>query len=96
MLLYLIILSMSNYFCPYCSKSYQFHKRKSDGVMICGLCGEPLFRRGLVRWNQIFALIAAFAFLSPLVMSIFALLRDNDSSTSIYNVKVSETFVVQK
>ena len=67
---------MSRYFCPYCSSNYQIHKTRSDGVLICGQCGDPLMKKPLINSRQIFGLIAASAFLAPLLIMIVFVIKD--------------------
>ena len=67
---------MSKYFCPYCSSRFQFHKTRSDGVLICGQCGDPMIKKTLMNSRQIFGLVAALAFLSPLILMIFFIMKD--------------------
>tara|TARA_Y100001968_G_C19075144_1_gene580308 strand:- start:104 stop:319 length:216 start_codon:yes stop_codon:yes gene_type:complete len=63
---------MSQYYCPYCSSRYQFHKTRSDGVLICGLCGDPLEKKNSLISRRIIGLVSASAFLLPLLtMTIF-------------------------
>ena len=59
---------MSRYFCPFCSIRYQFHKTNSEGVLICGQCGDPLIKKPFINTRQIFGLVAALSFLSPLLI----------------------------
>ena len=67
---------MSRYYCPFCSSPYQFHKTNSDGVLICGQCGDPLMQKPLVNSKQIFGLIAALAFLAPLLLMFVFVITD--------------------
>ena len=67
---------MSRYFCPFCSSNYQIHKTRSDGVLICGQCGDPLMKKPLINSRQIFGLIAASAFLAPLLIMIVFVIKD--------------------
>ena len=67
---------MSRYYCPFCSSRYQFHKTKSDGAMICGLCGEPLIKKPLINLIQIVGLVAVSAFLTPLIIMIVFVAKD--------------------
>ena len=67
---------MSRYYCPFCSSRYQFYKTKSDGVLICGLCGDPLVKKPLINSKKIFALFAASAFLAPLLLMIIFVIKD--------------------
>ena len=59
---------MSRYYCPFCSIRYQFHKTNSEGVLICGQCGDPLIKKPFINTRQIFGLVAALSFLSPLLI----------------------------
>ncbi len=67
---------MSRFYCPFCSFRYQFHKIRSDGVFICGQCGDPLIKRNLVNSRRIIGLIAASAFLAPLLIMIIFVIKD--------------------
>ncbi|AAP99750.1 MULTISPECIES: Zn ribbon-like protein [Prochlorococcus] len=67
---------MSKYYCPYCNPHYQFHTRRKDGALICGLCGDPLIKSKLIKSTQLFALIAAFAFVSPLIIMVLTFIND--------------------
>ena len=61
---------MSRYYCPFCSSRYQFHKTRNDGVLICGLCGDPLIKKPLLNSRRIIGVVAASAFLTPLLIMI--------------------------
>ncbi len=39
--------------------------------MICGQCGDQLVKKTLVKPVQVFALIAATAFIAPLIFMVF-------------------------
>ena len=67
---------MSRYYCPFCSSRYQFHKTRSDGVLICGQCGDPLLKKPLLNSRRIIGLVAASAFLAPLLIMIIFVLND--------------------
>ena len=67
---------MSRYYCPFCSSRYQFNKTRSDGVLICGLCGDPLVKKPLLNSRRILGVVAASAFLAPLLMMIIFVLKD--------------------
>ncbi len=83
---------MSRYYCPFCSSRYQFHKTRSDGVLICGLCGDPLIKKHLINTRRLIGLLAVSAFLAPLLIMIIFVVTDftkerlpNDSeSLTIY------------
>jgi len=62
---------MSRYYCPYCSSRYQFHKTRSDGALICGLCGDPLVKKSFLNTRAIIGVVLATAFLAPLFVMIF-------------------------
>ncbi|WP_320677007.1 hypothetical protein [Prochlorococcus sp. MIT 1300] len=64
------------YFCPYCSPHYQIHEERSDGVMVCGYCGDPLVKEPTIKLTQIFSFIAAIAFISPLLITAFSFIQD--------------------
>ena len=67
---------MSRYYCPFCSSRYQFHKTRSDGVLICGLCGDPLVKKPLLNSRRIIGAVAASAFLAPLLIMIIFVIND--------------------
>tara|TARA_Y100001968_G_C19048290_1_gene567878 strand:+ start:280 stop:540 length:261 start_codon:yes stop_codon:yes gene_type:complete len=67
---------MSRYYCPFCSSRYQFQKTRSDGFFICGQCGEPLMKKSLINSRQIIGLLAASAFLAPLLIISFFVIQD--------------------
>ncbi len=67
---------MAKYHCPYCSPRYQIHEKRIDGVMVCGQCGDPLVRNYWLRPTQLVALCVAAAFISPLIMMLFAFFHE--------------------
>ena len=67
---------MSRYYCPFCSSRYQFHKIRSDGVLICGICGDPLVKKPLLNSRRIIGAVAASAFLAPLLIMIIFVVND--------------------
>tara|TARA_B100000214_G_C23823408_1_gene560732 strand:+ start:396 stop:659 length:264 start_codon:yes stop_codon:yes gene_type:complete len=67
---------MSRYYCPFCSIRYQFHKTRSDGVLICGQCGDPLIKKNVVNSRRIIGVIAASAFLAPLLIMLIIVIED--------------------
>ncbi len=72
-----VSLEMSRYYCPFCSSLYQFQKTRSDGVLICGLCGDPLVKKPFLISRRIFGLVAASVFLTPLLISIIFVLKNS-------------------
>ena len=67
---------MVQYYCPYCNPKYQFQKHSSKGTLICGLCGEDLVKKPLIRLNQIIALVAASSLLLPLIYTFIFLIKN--------------------
>ncbi|AIQ97231.1 Zn ribbon-like protein [Prochlorococcus sp. MIT 0801] len=67
---------MSRYYCPFCSSRYQFHKTSNEGVLICGLCGDPLVKKPLINSRRIIGAVAASAFLTPLIIMIIFVIKD--------------------
>ena len=67
---------MSRYYCPFCSSRYQFHKTRSDGVLICGLCGDPLIKKTLLNSRRFIGLVVASAFLAPLIIMLIFVIED--------------------
>ena len=71
------LFGMTRYHCPFCSPRYQIHIQRSDGVMICGQCGDPLTKLPLIKATQVFAFIIATAFIAPLIVMLFAFVHDS-------------------
>ncbi len=67
---------MSRYYCPFCSSRYQIHKNRSDGVLVCGQCGDPLIKKTFLNSRRIIGVVAASAFLAPLLMMIFFVINN--------------------
>ena len=67
---------MSKYYCPFCTSRYQFHKIRSDGVFICGLCGDPLIKKTYLNSKRIIGFLCASAFLTPLLLMIYLLIQN--------------------
>ena len=82
---------MSRYYCPFCSSRYQFHMTRSDGVLICGHCGDPLIKKTLLNSRRIIGLIGASAFLAPLLVMIVFLINEFAKDNLLNN---SESLVV--
>ncbi len=67
---------MSRFYCPFCSSRYQFHKTRSDGVLICGQCGDPLIKKPLVNLRRIIGIVAVSSFLTPLLIMILFVMKN--------------------
>ncbi len=67
---------MNNYYCPYCNPKYQFHKKSTSGELICGLCGDPLVKKPLIKINQIIAIIASSSLVLPLIYTFVILIKN--------------------
>ena len=67
---------MNNYYCPYCNPKFQFHKRSISGELICGLCGDPLVKKPLIKINQIIAIIASLSLVLPLIYTFIILIKN--------------------
>ena len=76
---------MSLYYCPFCAPRYQFHKTSSDGVLICGQCGDPLIKKPLLDSRRIIGAVAASAFLAPLVIMIIFVIKDVSDERHLNN-----------
>ena len=44
--------------------------------MICGLCGDPLIKKTLISSRRIIGVVAASAFLTPLLIMIIFVIKD--------------------
>ena len=44
--------------------------------MVCGYCGDPLVRIQKVKPRQVLAIIAVFAFVSPLLMMVVSFVKE--------------------
>ncbi len=62
---------MSRFYCPFCSSRYQFRKTRSDGVLICGQCGDPLIKKPLLNIRRMVGVVSASVFFTPLLIMIF-------------------------
>ena len=69
---------MIRYYCPYCCPKYEFHIKRNDGMLVCGQCGDPLIKRSLIKPIQIFAIISALAFTTPLIMMVFSFIKHHE------------------
>ncbi len=67
---------MVRYHCPYCSPRYQIHQQRSDGVKVCGHCGDPLVMVSAIRPTQVAGLLTAAAFIVPLIVMLLSLHPD--------------------
>ena len=67
---------MSRYYCPFCTSRYQIQKTSSDGILICGQCGDPLTKKPLINLRQLCGVFAIAAFLAPLVIMIVFAVED--------------------
>ena len=67
---------MNNYYCPYCNPKYQFHKKTTSGKLICGLCGDPLVKKPLIKINQIIAIVASLSLFLPLIYTFIILIKN--------------------
>ena len=84
---------MSQYHCPFCSSLYQLHKTRSDGILVCAHCGDPLIKKASISLRQIFGLVALSGFLTPLLIMILFIIKDfnkeNPKSTSEAYVRLT-------
>ena len=78
---------MSRYYCPFCPTRYQFQKTRTDGLFICGQCGDPLIKKPLINSRQIIGLIAVTAFFAPLLVMTFIVVKDFTKETLPNNSK---------
>ena len=83
---------MNNYYCPYCNPKYQFHKKSTSGELICGLCGDPLVKKPLIKINQIIAIIASLSLVLPLIYT-FIILIKNQINPPSKNYKANTNFI---
>ena len=67
---------MSRYYCPFCSSRYQFYKTRSDGVLICGLCGDTLIKKTIINSRRIIGIVVTSAFLAPLLIMIIFIINN--------------------
>ena len=67
---------MNRFYCPYCSPRYQFHKQRPDGAMVCGQCGDRLVKKPFIKATQVFAIIAATAFIAPSLFLLVSSLKN--------------------
>ena len=84
---------MVQYYCPYCNPKYQFQKQSAKGTLICGLCGEDLVKKPLIRLNQIIAFVAATSLLLPLIYTLIFLIK-NQINPPTKNYQADITLVI--
>ncbi len=70
---------MVKYYCPFCNSKYQYEKISQEGVLICGLCGEDLVKKPIIKPNQIIAFLAATSLLLPLIYTFILLVKNQIS-----------------
>jgi len=87
---------MSRYYCPFCSSRYQFHRTRSDGVLICGLCRDPLIKKPLLNSRRIIGVVAASAFLAPLLIMIIFIIKDFTNEEDFNNSESLVHFYIDK
>ena len=78
---------MSRYYCPFCTSRYQIQKTSSDGILICGQCGDPLTKKPLINLRQLCGVFAIAAFLAPLVIMIVFAIEDINNDKHTINSK---------
>ena len=68
--------------------------------MICGLCGDPLIKKPLVNSRRIIGVIAASAFLAPLLIMIIFVVKDvtreqlPDNSESLVLLAINKSWTI--
>ena len=88
---------MKNYYCPYCNPKYQFHKRSTNGKLICGLCGDPLVKKNFIKINKIVAIIAALSLVLPLIYTLIFIIKNQlNPPRRNYQVNLNATQKVSK
>ena len=80
---------MPKYKCLYCSKNYQVHRKNVTEGMLCGQCGDPLVNIPLVSVTKLVALLAALAFLAPLILMVFTLFDAHNKQPPRQNISIS-------
>ena len=84
---------MVKYYCPYCNPKYQFENQNHKGTLICGLCGEDLVKKPIIRLNQIIAFIAVASLLLPLIYT-FIFLINNQFKIPKKNYQANINFMI--
>ena len=62
---------MNKYYCPYCNPKYQF-TLENTGKLVCGLCGEDLIKKPIIKFKQLISLLLVFSFSFPLVFIVYS------------------------
>ena len=68
---------MTRYYCPFCPSHSQLQIKGKGGVMICGVCGDPLVKVSLISFKKVAALIVLSSFIAPLLVMIFFFIKEN-------------------
>ena len=84
---------MVKYYCPYCHPKYQFQKQTPKGTLVCGLCGENLVKKPIIRLNQIIALVTVLSLLLPLIYT-FVFLIKNQINPPNKNYQANSTLMI--
>ena len=63
------------YYCPFCYPGKRKIFQSKNNHLTCFRCGEELIELPIIRVNQVFALITATAFISPLFIMVFNYLQ---------------------
>ena len=64
---------MNKYYCPYCNPNYQFTV-ENYGKLVCGLCGEDLIKKPIIKFKQLISLLLVFSFSFPLVFIVYSVI----------------------
>ncbi len=89
-------MGINRYYCPFCSLRFQFQKNRSDGLLTCVQCGDPLIKEKFIDSRQIVGLIVATAFVAPLLIMIFFLINDFTKETLPMNSESSVVSIINK
>ena len=88
---------MNNYYCPDCNPKYQFQKKSTSGEFICGVCGDPLVKKPLIKINQIIAIIASLSLVLPLIYTFIILIKNQvNPPRRNYQANINSIEIVSK
>ena len=86
---------MNKYYCPYCNPKYQF-PLENYGKLVCGLCGEDLIKKPIIKIKQLIALLLVFSFSFPLLFVIFSSIINTSSDQKENFVNTNQLIRNQK
>ncbi len=74
----MLVTNMNRYHCPFCIPNQQSFKLRSDGVMICANCGDPVIKDYFFKPRRLVSIITILAFIAPWLIIILVFLKSSN------------------